>query len=88
MVGGMESQFCRVYWGTHGCNLERGHPGDCECDCCDCVDHASNPLDEGVLCVAKPPYYGPDTRFYGDDVRARRLSHLDDSVADELDRGP
>ena len=24
--------------------------------------------DEGVLNVGGPPYYGPDTQFYGEDV--------------------
>lgn len=66
---------CRVYWGSHGCQLARDHAGPHECSCCTCVDHTSDPLhgssdpeDEGVLCVAKPPYYGPDTQFYGEDV--------------------
>lgn len=60
---------CRVYWGTHGCRFERGHDGPHECDCCFCQDHQANHYDEdGVRCVAKPPYYGPDTDFYGEDV--------------------
>lgn len=53
---------CRVYWGTHGCRLERGHPGDCLCSPTCQADG-----------VGKPPYYGPDTRFYGKDVQARGL---------------
>jgi hypothetical protein len=24
--------------------------------------------EEGVYCVAKPPYYGPDTNFFGEDT--------------------
>lgn len=66
---------CRVYWGSHGCALPRGHEGPHECDCCTCHDHEADPLngatdpeDEGVLCVAKPPYYGADTSFYGEDA--------------------
>jgi hypothetical protein len=73
-------QSCRVYWGSHGCRFEREHGGDCECDCCTCVDHTADPLhgatdpeDEGVLCVARPPYYGPGTVFYGEDAAARGL---------------
>lgn len=23
---------CRVYWGSHGCNLQRGHDGEHRCD--------------------------------------------------------
>lgn len=65
---------CRVYWGSHGCDLERGHaerdgtPHDC--GCCDCGEHHPYPdwPDEGVRCVAKPPYYGDKTRFYGEDA--------------------
>ena len=47
---------CRVYWGSHGCHLERGHDGPHLCDE-DCS-------------VGAPPYYGPDvvTRFYGEDA--------------------
>lgn len=64
---------CRVYWGTHGCDHGRGHDGDCECDCCECIDHP----DPESGCVAKPPYYGPDTRFYGDDVDERGLPKVE-----------
>jgi hypothetical protein len=62
---------CRVYWGSHGCDLERGHEGDCDCGCCECENHPD--AGGGVLCVAKAPYYGPETRFYGEDVAARGL---------------
>lgn len=57
---------CDVYWGSHGCSLERGHDGDHWCYCCDCENHPDH--DSG--CVAGPPYYGPDTNFFGDDVDA------------------
>jgi hypothetical protein len=73
---------CRVYWGSHGCAYERGHGGPCECECCACLDHVANPYDdEGVLCVAKPPYYGPQTGFYGEDVQARGLPTLKEAEA-------
>lgn len=62
---------CRVYWGTHGCDYARGHEEDHECDCCDCPNHAVDHEDRG--CVAKPPYYGPDTKFYGEDAVALGL---------------
>jgi len=70
---------CRVYWGSHGCHLERGHDGDCQCDCCDCGEHHPYPdwPDESVLCVATAPYYGVNTRFYGEDVAARGLPDHD-----------
>lgn len=51
---------CRVYWGTHGCCRERGHDGPHECICA--VDDPT-PEDAG-----QPPYYGPDTEFYGEDA--------------------
>jgi hypothetical protein len=59
-----------VYWGSHGCDLERGHEGDCRCSCCGCSDHVGHP-EPG--CVGAAPYYGPETRFYGEDAAARGL---------------
>lgn len=68
---------CRVYWGSHGCHLQRGHEGHCECDCCDCPEGTHPNPDPNVLCVAKFPYYGPETRFYGEDVASRGLPDRD-----------
>ena len=71
---GMATNTCRVYWGSHGCELERGHAGHHECDCCECPDHEAtqgNAVDEDgdeYLCVAKHPYYGDPTNFYGEDA--------------------
>ena len=65
---------CRVYWGSHGCDFERGHVGDCDCGCCECEDHP----DPDSGCVGKAPYYGPDTRFYGEDAAARGLRLVED----------
>jgi hypothetical protein len=67
---------CRVYWGSHGCGLGHGHPGSCRCDCCDCgpLHPFPNDPDRNLVCVGAPPYFGPDTQFYGDDVAARGLS--------------
>lgn len=65
--------FCDVYWGSHGCMHPRGHGAGIphECDCCECEHHPYPDWpDTGVRCVAKPPYYGPETRFYGDDDAA------------------
>jgi hypothetical protein len=68
---------CRVYWGSHGCDLPRGHPADQphDCGCCECGEHHPYPdwPDENVLCVSRPPYYGPDTKFYGEDAEALGL---------------
>jgi hypothetical protein len=66
--------FCDVNWGSRGCMKPRGHPEPCECECCECGHHPYPywPY-TGVLCVARSPYYGPDTQFYGDDVAARGL---------------
>lgn len=60
-------QHCDVYWGSHGCELERHHGDEHVCDCCECGDHMKDHDKEG--CVAKYPYYGEVTNFYGDDAR-------------------
>jgi hypothetical protein len=66
---------CRVYWGSHGCHLERGHPADVPCRCdCECVIHP----DPDSGCVCAWPYYGPDTNFYGEDAGNRGLQTHDD----------
>lgn len=77
--------MCRTYWGSHGCNFERGHDGAHECSCCDCppghhngVDAPGLVDDPGVHCVAKPPYYGPGTNFYGEDAASDRGSETRD----------
>jgi hypothetical protein len=67
---------CRVYWGSHGCDLPQGHNGDCWCDCCECAAHP----DEDSGCVAGPPYYGPRTVFYGEDAEARGLNTDSDII--------
>ena len=72
---------CEVYWGSHGCARPHGHEGDHWCDCCECDDH---PADDAG-CVAGPPYYGPDTRFYGDD--AERLGLPPHDSNQESSRG-
>lgn len=62
---------CRVNWGSHSCCLPYGHQGPHECNCCECPDHAKDHEREG--CVAKPPYYGPDTLFWGADADSREM---------------
>lgn len=69
---------CRVYWGSHGCRHPRGHSPEIphECDCCECENHPDpDPDNPGSKpsCVAKPPYYGERTRFYGEDAEALGL---------------
>lgn len=56
---------CKVYWGSHGCDLPKGHEGHHRCDCCECEDHATKPE---AGCVGSFPYYGPKTTFYGEDA--------------------
>lgn len=56
-----ERDYCQVYWGSHGCMFAEGHDGPCVCACCECDGPTCEPE-----CVARPPYYGPDTRFYGE----------------------
>ncbi|WP_311208786.1 MULTISPECIES: hypothetical protein [unclassified Aeromicrobium] len=73
---------CRTFWGTHGCDLPRGHDVEKDphaCGCCDCDDHEANAGqrsdDDGEwVCVARPPYYGPDTKFYGEDASPETTS--------------
>lgn len=52
--------------------FERGHDGPHLCVCApdNWQDYPNGYTDEdGVLNVGAPPYYGPDTRFYGEDVK-------------------
>ncbi len=68
---------CRVYWGSHGCDLRRHHAGSCVCDCA--IDYDELPSredlynDEAWSNVGAEPYYGPGTVFYGEDAAARGL---------------
>jgi hypothetical protein len=66
---------CQVFWGSHGCMHDAGHPDEIphECDCCTCSGLTCNPS-----CVAKPPYYGPDTNFYGADAKRLKLKGFDE----------
>lgn len=58
---------CDVYWGSHGCELPKGHEKiGLPHVCLSCFDP-----DDMDGYVGAPPYYGPDTKFYGDDVVAR-----------------
>lgn len=59
-----DHRWCRVYWGTHGCALPRGHDGEHRCDC----------YGEGNA-VGTAPYYGDGTNFYGEDAEALGLVH-------------
>jgi hypothetical protein len=54
---------CDVYWGSHGCELARGHEGAHLCGC-ECESHP----DPDSGCVCGFPYYGWRTVFYGDDA--------------------
>jgi hypothetical protein len=67
---GPQPLSCRVYWGSHGCHLPRGHEGPHLCDCANKpdVDPVTREYPDGTLNVGAPPYYGPDTRFYGEDA--------------------
>ena len=48
------NNICRVYWGSHGCQLERGHEGTCECSCCMCDNEHTHEPD-----LTKPYIYVP-----------------------------
>lgn len=60
------NEYCRVYWGTHGCELPRGHEGHHKCICCKCKDHESQYNENG--CVGTYPYYGSNTMLSGEDL--------------------
>jgi hypothetical protein len=75
---------CRVYWGSHGCRHPRGHSAEVphECDCCECEQHPDpdpDNVDGAASCVAKPPYYGEGTLFYGEDAEALGLPLVRDA---------
>ena len=75
-AGPAPAPHCRVFWGSHGCRHPRGHSPELphSCDCCECGHHPYPDWPEtNVLCVAEPPYYGPETRFYGEDAEALGL---------------
>lgn len=66
----LNKDYCRVYWGSHGCKLTRGHTGGHVCVCCECTKHPEQDSD-GAWCAGAPPYYGiidMETTFYGEDV--------------------
>lgn len=76
----MPDEYCRVYWGGHGCMHPRGHGPEIPhaCDCCECEQHPDpdpGNLDSAPSCVAAPPYYGEHTHFYGEDATALGLTH-------------
>jgi hypothetical protein len=76
---GTEEPKCRVYWGSHGCHEGQGHPRSVPhaCDCCTCPQLRRVLFGCRRSCVARPPYYGPDTRFYGRDAEALGLPLVD-----------
>lgn len=74
---------CDVNWGSHGCDLERGHKRGHVCD--PCTHHpwwlhavlyrAAHLLKRSGRigywwggCVERWPWYGKSTRFYGEDA--------------------
>lgn len=71
---------CRVYWGSHACQLRRGHDGAHDCQCCDCPSGV-HPYDDGALCVSTAPYYGPETVFYGEDATVETVEDIDGTLA-------
>lgn len=86
----VEFEYCRVYWGSHGCDLWRGHVGPHIC--LTCWDEDGD--NEGY--VGSWPYYGPDTNFYGEDAEgdgrwsglttAEATKRLEALVRDAADR--
>jgi hypothetical protein len=88
MDPGKSFEWCRIYWGSHGCDLERGHverdgtPHDC--GCCECEHHPYPDWpDTQVKCVAKEPYYGPETNFYGEDATPETVGRWGGVIGDD-----
>jgi hypothetical protein len=61
---------CQAFWGSHACDLPRGHDGPHLCACADDpdVDPETRLYPDGVVNVGAPPYYGPETHFWGEDA--------------------
>lgn len=68
---------CRVYWGTHGCCLPRGHEAMGIGHFCECAWWWDQPQDaaarasdaaEGIYNPGAPPHYGKHTGYYGEDA--------------------
>jgi len=57
-------RHCRVYWGTHGCDLERGHRGTHRC----LHDDWSSQTDEDEAPYEDSTGYGWMTWYYGEDA--------------------
>lgn len=57
---------CETYWGSHGCCLNKDHREPCRCICD--LREAGN--------VGGPPYYGPETQFYGRDADLTKERNL------------
>jgi hypothetical protein len=71
-----------VYWGSHGCHLPYGHTGPHLCHCAKPNWHAYLPEgyynpDTHAWNVGAPPYYGPETNFYGEDAETLGLRSHD-----------
>ena len=60
------SERCNTFWGSHGCDLPKGHDGQHVCDCHDPNDaddvaahRSASPEDYGADgCAGTWPYYG------------------------------
>lgn len=66
-----DGEDCRVYWGSHGCYLPRGHDGPHLCECAFSGNAGNDPRGDNIeaaLNVGAPPYYGAGTNFYGEDA--------------------
>lgn len=71
--GGQRDEHCRVYWGSHGCHFPRGHDPVLRPHACGCAVDPDEFDEEGPNPAGRPPYYGPGTRFYGEDAEALGL---------------
>jgi hypothetical protein len=70
-IGAPGKPLCDVYWGSHGCDKRRHHRGSRhKCDPCKWGPlHAlAQLLGMHRRCAERWPYYGPETRFYGEDT--------------------
>ncbi len=65
-------EFCKVYWDSQACYLSPGHEGPHVCN----PECAAIPPEDGG--AGRPPYYGPETRFYGEDAESLGLPLVTD----------
>lgn len=55
---------CDTFWGSHGCGLDVGHDGPCDCMWTEYDEDGDIVSFEPAGGNCSPPYHGPDTLFF------------------------